>query len=101
MLNIRELTLNCLIEQSQGNVVSDMDGEKVMMNFQKGKYYNLGEVGGVIWDLIEKPIYIHKLIGKLTSEYNIEQADCERQVLSFLKSLYNEGLIQAAEGSNF
>ena len=30
--------------QKEGNVVSDMDGEKVMLSIHNGKYYNLGEV---------------------------------------------------------
>ena len=33
-----------------------MDGEKVMLSIEKGKYYNLGLLGGVIWELIESPI---------------------------------------------
>ena len=28
-----------------------MDGEKVMLSINNGKYYNLGEIGGDIWEL--------------------------------------------------
>ena len=40
--------------QVKGNIVSDMGGEKVMLSVNKGKYYNLGEIGGDIWELIRK-----------------------------------------------
>jgi len=32
----------------EGNIVSNMDGEKVMLSIKNGKYYNLGEIGGFI-----------------------------------------------------
>ncbi|PEB52128.1 PqqD family protein [Bacillus pseudomycoides] len=93
MVHIREVSLECKIVQSKGNIVSDMDGEKVMLNVQKGKYYNLGEIGGEIWDLIENPIMVTQLVTTLLSKYNIKQIDCEEQVLSFLECLFQEGLI--------
>ncbi len=49
MLKTKELTQNHLISQMEGNIVSDMDGETVMLCIQSGKYYNLGELGGEIW----------------------------------------------------
>ena len=88
---------NILVEnkvaQMPGNIVSDMDGEKVMLNIENGKYYNLGELGGAIWELIKEPISIDSLIMKLLSEYEVEKRECEKHVISFLKELYSEGLI--------
>jgi hypothetical protein len=74
-----------------------MDGEKVMMNIQSGKYYNLGQVGGRIWDLLTDPVPVRLLISKLLQEYDVEQAECEAQVHAFLEQLYREGLIRLEE----
>ena len=52
MMYTERISLKCQIVQSEENIVSDMDGEKVMLNVRKGKYYNLGETGE-IWDLIK------------------------------------------------
>ncbi|MFJ5759867.1 lasso peptide biosynthesis PqqD family chaperone [Neobacillus sp. NPDC093182] len=98
MISTDILELDNIIVQSQGNVVSNMDGEKVMMSIQNGKYYNLGEIGGRIWDMIEKPTSVNNLIVNLISEYNIEKSDCEQQVVSFLASLKKEGLINIQKG---
>ena len=43
-----QLTVDAVIVQSEGFLVSDMDGEKVMLSIDNGKYYNLGEIGGRI-----------------------------------------------------
>jgi hypothetical protein len=98
MINTDKLALDNLIVQSQGNVVSNMDGEKVMMSIKNGKYYNLGEIGGRIWELIEKPVSVNTLIANLLLEYTIEQLDCEEQVLTFLDLLNKEELIYIQKG---
>lgn len=41
-----KINLDHYIVQSEGNIVSDMDGEKVMLSIKNGKYYNLGKIGG-------------------------------------------------------
>lgn len=91
------IMLNDIVEQCDGNIVSDMDGEKVMLSIQKGKYYNLGEMGGQIWERIKEPIIVSELIDHLLSEYNVKKDECERQVLSFLNLLLKEELITSKE----
>lgn len=100
MDNAKKISLQCQIVQSKGNIVSDMDGEKVMLNVQKGKYYNLGEIGGEIWDAISKPIQVNQLIDLLLSNYNIGQLECENQVLPYLDRLVHENIIHIVEESH-
>lgn len=82
-----------LVNQAEGNIVSDMGGEKVMLSIQNGKYYNLGEVGGAIWELMKEPITIQDLIIELKTHYDVEASECEKQVRSFLDQLLGEKLI--------
>ncbi|WP_342513164.1 lasso peptide biosynthesis PqqD family chaperone [Sporosarcina sp. FSL K6-1522] len=84
---------NALFSQQPGNIVSDMDGEKVMLSIESGKYYNLGELGGEIWELMTEPISVEKLVTTLHSRYDVEQAMCEEHVISFLTQLLDEGLV--------
>jgi Coenzyme PQQ synthesis protein D (PqqD) len=93
MLTTTELTKTSIIQQHEGFIISDMGGEKVMMGIQNGNYYNLGEVGGRIWDGIAEAIRIDELTERLAAEYEISREECEAQVLSFLESLRNENLI--------
>lgn len=82
-----------VITQVEGNIISDMDGEKVMFSITNGKYYNLGEIGGVIWDMIEKPRSIESIINLLTEQYEVDRAECENQVATFIKMLQSESLV--------
>ncbi|KHE69229.1 lasso peptide biosynthesis PqqD family chaperone [Halobacillus sp. BBL2006] len=85
------------VSQKEGNIVSDMNGERVMLSIENGKYYNLGELGGEIWDLIEEPIPINQVIERLLYQYEVERNVCEVQVQNFLNQLYNENLIAIEE----
>ncbi|WNB92449.1 lasso peptide biosynthesis PqqD family chaperone [Bacillus sp. NEB1478] len=88
-----KITSESLIRQVEGNIVSDMDGEKVMMSIKNGKYYNLGSMGGIIWDKIAKVNSITNLVEMLTDEYEIEKLNCQNQVVAFIEKLKEENLI--------
>lgn len=97
MITNQKLLLNRIVVQGENNIVSDMGGEKVMLSVSNGKYYNLGEMGGEIWEMIASPIEIEELIINLINQYDVERAQCEEQVLFFLELLYKENLIHLHE----
>lgn len=92
-----KIGLNKKIVQGKGNIVSDMDGEKVMMSIQKGKYYNLGKMGGRIWEMLQAPTTISEISQTLLNTYLIGQQECEEQISAFLEHLYEEDLIELVE----
>ncbi|MGI8384800.1 lasso peptide biosynthesis PqqD family chaperone [Robertmurraya sp. P23] len=94
MLKQKEIMLTDYVKQVEGNIVSDMGGEKVMLSIENGKYYNLGESGGAIWGLIESDVKVKEVITRLTELYEVEQKECEEQVVAFLNHLLNEGLVK-------
>ncbi|MCR8635381.1 lasso peptide biosynthesis PqqD family chaperone [Paenibacillus radicis (ex Xue et al. 2023)] len=100
MIKNQGISLDDLIVQGSGNIVSNMGGEKVMLSVQNGKYYNLGEMGGVIWDLMKEPISVTQLVSTLVAEYDVDQATCEGQVISFLETVRRENLIQLGDEVN-
>ncbi|MEK3732511.1 MULTISPECIES: lasso peptide biosynthesis PqqD family chaperone [Paenibacillus] len=93
-MNTEIITAEDLIVQSEGFLVSEMDGEKVMLNIESGKYYNLGRIGGRIWELAESPISVTGMVEQLVAEYEIEPDTCRQQVERFVNQLATEGLIR-------
>ncbi len=83
-----------IVTQSEGNIVSDMGNEKVMLNIENGKYYNLGEIGGSIWENISNPINVSELINHIIKMYDVPKEKCEEEVISFLENMYQENLIK-------
>lgn len=95
------LSNQAIISQVEGNIVSDMDGEKVMLSIEKGKYFNLGKLGGEIWGKIAIPTHIESLITYLLEHYDVEREVCESEVKEFINQLVEQGLVkvQRAVGS--
>ncbi|MFC4811412.1 lasso peptide biosynthesis PqqD family chaperone [Paenibacillus sp. GCM10023250] len=79
--------------RAEGNLASNMDGDTVMMSIASGKYYNLGQIGGRIWDLIEQPLTLNKIVAILCEEYEVEDNLCAEHVRIFLAHLLEEGLV--------
>lgn len=100
MIKNQTLSLQDVVVQGKGNIVSDYGGEKVMLSVHNGKYYNLGEIGGKIWDSIETPIAVTQLVDSLVADYEVDQSECEQQVISFLTNLMDEKLIGVEEEAN-
>lgn len=95
----KKITSSSVVVQNEGYVASNMDGEKVMMSIKNSKYYNLGEIGGAIWDAAVRPVTVSEIIARLLSEYDVSREQCERQVIAFLENLQKEGLIQTGKGT--
>ncbi|MHA6485258.1 lasso peptide biosynthesis PqqD family chaperone [Paenibacillus sp. strain BS8-2] len=97
MIQSLPLSLSDIVSSCKENIVSDMGGEKVMLSIKNGNYYNLGHVGGYIWDGISEPISVEKLVESMTSEYSVDTEQCAAQTIAFLEQLRKEGLILVNE----
>src|SRR5690625_7142519 len=97
----KAIAINNVVSQVEGNIVSDMDGEKVMLSIQNGKYYNLGEMGGEIWDCMKTPIKVKEIINLLMTRYDVERDECEDQVIAFVGQLLTEGIEHMRERKFF
>jgi hypothetical protein len=82
-----------IVTRSQGIVEAEADGEVVALNIDKGTCYGLNKVGSRIWSLIGEPKRIGDVCTTLISEYEVDGATCERQVLELLDELRAEGMI--------
>lgn len=87
------ISINTVVSQRKDIDTTDLNGDKVMMDLEYGKYFSLNSVGSRIWELIEEPVEINKVIDLLLEEYDISRDECEKNVLEFLDKLDNEKII--------
>ena len=88
------INLDTIINKNLEIDDTDLDGEKVMMNLDKGEYFMMNEVGSRIWELIEGNTPIVNIIETLTNEYDVDEETCENTVMEFLGRLKNADLIK-------
>lgn len=87
------INLNTIINKNLEIDDTDLDGEKVMMNLDKGEYFMMNEVGSIIWEIISEPINVRRIIDTLRSEYEVDEETCKDTVVEFLGRLNNADLI--------
>lgn len=74
--------------------VTDLAGDKVMIDFESGKYFLLKGVANDIWDYIQEPITLGEIEAKLMTEYEVDAETCHKAVVEFLERLSSNRFIQ-------
>jgi hypothetical protein len=73
--------------------VTDLDGEKVMIDFSSGKYFLLKGSANDIWDYIQNPVSVSEIVDKLMSVYDVPEDICRESTFSFLSQLKNYAFV--------
>lgn len=87
------LTINSLVQRNPKLIANQMDGEIVMMSIDNGEYYGLDETGSRIWELLESPVSVQKLLDTLLEEFEVDQEECKNDTLEFLNDLLDKNLL--------
>jgi hypothetical protein len=74
-------------------VSANLDGEVVILGFKSGSYYGLDQVGVLVWDLLKEPRKVSDIRDAILEEYDVESAQCERDLLALLGELADKQLI--------
>lgn len=73
--------------------VTELDGEKVMIDFDSGKYFMIKGAGNDIWDMMKDDIKVETIIDKLLEEYDVEKKECQESVFTFVNQMKDYGFI--------
>ena len=74
--------------------VTDLAGEKVMIDFESGKYFMIKGSGNDIWDMIQNEITVGEIVDRLLDIYDVDEAVCESSVTGFLDKMRKLGFIE-------
>ena len=88
------MDMNVPVKFAKELSITDLSGEKVMVDFDSGKYFLIKGVGNDIWDLIQQEMTVAEMVSKLLVEYEVEEEVCKASVIEFLKDLKKSGLIR-------
>lgn len=93
------LTLNTRVQLLPNQSSSALGTETILLNYEVGNYYELNEVGGFIWALLQekKSLLIHEIQTRLLDEFDVEPDVCQGELMLFLDSLLREKLIEVSE----
>ena len=81
------MEMNEVIKLKKALNVTDLSGEKVMIDFESGKYFMIKGSGNDIWDMIQDEISVSDIIENLLKEYDVSREECTQSVMEFLGNL--------------
>lgn len=73
--------------------VTDMAGDKVMIDFETGKYFLLQGTASDIWDMIQQDITIGEIKNRLQELYDVDDSTCMEGIHTFLDQLQKNNFI--------
>ena len=73
--------------------VTDLSGEKVMIDFETGKYFLIKGSGNDIWDMLQEEITPAQIVENLLEIYDVSAEECEKSVMIFLGQMQQNGFI--------
>ena len=80
-----EVGMSDVIERNDALLFTEIDDTVVMMDADKGQYYELDAVGARVWALIETGRPVAEVCDALIAEHDVEPDVCRRDVLAFIE----------------
>ena len=90
----RSFSEDSMIRRKDEIISGDVDGETVLMSIEGGNYHSLNETGSRIWELLESPCTVDRIIETLKNEYDAEPEAIIREAYQFLEILLERDAIQ-------
>ena len=88
------LSMDAVAKRRSNLLVSEMDGEAVMLDVASGKYFNLNVVGNSVWQHIVSPKTISSICQNICDQYFVDSASCEADVARFVGELIDNGIVE-------
>jgi hypothetical protein len=86
-----------VVVAGQDQVSSLVAGETIILSLQTGMYYGLNSVGARIWALVRTPTRVGDICDAVLQEYDVGEDRCQRDVVSVLRQLAAQGLIEISD----
>ena len=71
----------------------EVSGEIVLLDNRSWTYLDFDDIGSRIWVLLNEPLTLPALVDKLTAEFAVDAAACQRDTETFLQNLIDKGVV--------
>ena len=74
-------------------IVTELDGEAVLLNLETKLYFSLNATGVAIWKLLEEGLTLGQIGERLFQEYDVTPEKAQQSVLDLVGQLNDEKLV--------
>jgi hypothetical protein len=90
------IALDASVVAAKNQISSELDGEAVILDLDRGMYYGLDEVGARIWKLIQEPKSLSSVRDTLVGEFEVSPQRVEQDLLKLMEKLADAGLVSVS-----
>jgi hypothetical protein len=83
-----------IISRSPSVLISEVDGDIVVLSIERGRYFGLDYIGSDIWKRIEPPCSFATLIDRLAADYEADRATIVSDVQSLLGHMAKHDVVR-------
>ena len=87
------ITLDHVVARSPEHIFNQIDDEVVLLSIESGDFYGFDKILSNIWNKLDEPMAVKSVIDQLLTEYNVEPAACEQDVLDVFNKMLADKLI--------
>ena len=92
------MTENSKVKLIKALDVTELSGEKVMIDFSTGKYFVLVGSGNDIWDMLgNESISVAQIKSNLLDIYDVDEDTCLKETMTFLDKMNSNGFIEVID----
>jgi len=90
----RVLSMASQVQIPESIAVHDLQGELLLLNTTTGVCVSLDPMGSRMWQLIQEQHALHKVLDALVHEYEVTEAQCEQDLLSYVAQMLEDGFVE-------
>lgn len=87
------ITAHSIVEARTEPLAAPLAEGLVLLQVETDRYYNLNDLGREVWQLIQQPVTVAEIVGKITETHEVEPARCEADILALLQDMAQAQLI--------
>lgn len=90
MADISDTTI---IRATRHQVSGKISDDSVILDLNAGIYYGVNSLGSKVWELVQEPCAVGKIVEALLADFEVEHGRCLHDLLEFLADMESRGLI--------
>lgn len=91
------LTPESVVQARPEPLAAEVGDELALLSLPQGRYHGLNATGAFVWQQIREPIQVRELVTRMLGAYEVDQRECQDDLLELLGQMNAAGLIEVRD----
>lgn len=92
-MNGKAIHADTRIMRSRNILESDVDGDVIALDVERGNCYGLNSTASHAWAMLERETSLAEICEALTQRFDVDALTCQAEIGSLIEELRAEGLV--------